>query len=132
MFFFVFNNISVKLVHVDYRLYVSFCRYLICCAIFIQKNKVHFTLKTTHTSTQDAVTVVSSHLQHLPPPPKKTHTHKHTHRPLSVLIFSSRLVTIRKTPPLAELTSHPWLHVFSKKKKNLFSAQLCVLVHSID
>ena len=63
--------------HVDYR--VSFCR--ICCAIFIQKNKVHFTLITsTHTSRQDAVTST-------PPTPNT-----HIHRPFNV--FSSRLVTI--------------------------------------
>lgn len=100
--------------HVDYRLYVSFCRYLIRCAIFIPKNKVHFTLKTTHTSTQDAVNcgVLPSPSPH--PPQAHPITHTCTHRPLSVLIFSSKLVTSRKTPPPAELHAHFWLHIFPK------------------
>lgn len=48
------------------------------------------------------------------PPISNPHpkTHTRIHRPLSVLIFSSRLITIRKTPR-AELTAHHWLHIFS-------------------
>lgn len=58
MFTHVSDKTLVKLVHVDYHLYVSFCRYLILlCHFHPPKSKVHFTLKTT--STQDALRPLS-------------------------------------------------------------------------
>lgn len=105
--------------------FYSFCRYLaFCCAIFHppQKNKVHFTLKTTHTSTQDAVTVASSHPP-TSPPPRNTHINAHTHRPLSVLIFSSGLVTICETPP-------PPPPALATLSSTFFSSRLHLVVYS--
>lgn len=58
---------SVKLVHVDYPFYTFPFADTLFVVPFYLKNKVHFTLKTMHTSTQDAV--------YRGAPPQHTHMH---------------------------------------------------------